>query len=441
VKTNLDLQSRKEAAMPRGFANLHPVFAERALNSELWDVEGTRYIDFTSGISVLNTGHLHPKVKAAVQRQLECFSHTCLQVVPYESAVELAERINRAVPGSTPKKTLFVSTGAEAVENAIKVAKCSTGRSGVIAFAGGFHGRTHYGMALTGKVSPYKRGFGPLSFDVHHAQFPMLFHGISVEDSLESVQALFRHTIEPERVAAIIVEPVQGEGGFYPAPTGFLQAIRELCDRHGIVFVCDEIQTGFGRTGSLFACQHYGVEPDIVTMAKSIAGGFPIAALCGKAHIMDAPDPGGLGGTYAGSPLGVCAALAVLNVIEEENLLERSRHLGALLVKRLQRLVATYPAIIGEVRGLGAMVAVELVSDGDPRKPNADLVKQLLAASRRNGLLLLSCGVNGNVIRFLPALTISDCLLEQGVAILERSFDEVLAKESTVTLAGAKMLV
>jgi 4-aminobutyrate aminotransferase/(S)-3-amino-2-methylpropionate transaminase len=428
LKTNDALQRRKEAAMPRGFANLHPVYADRALNSELWDVEGKRYIDFSSGIAVLNSGHLHPKVIAAVQRQLERFSHTCLQVVPYESAVELAERLNRAAPGPTPKKTLFVTTGAEAIENAVKIAKRSSGRTGVIAFSGGFHGRTHYGMALTGKVSPYKRGFGPLPFDVHHAAFPVPFHNVSTQDSLESIQALFQSAIEPERVAAIVVEPVQGEGGFNPAPIEFMRAIRKLCDDHGIVLICDEIQTGFGRTGTLFACQQFDIEPDIITIAKSLAGGFPLAAVCGKAEIMDAPDPGGLGGTYAGSPVAVCAALAILDVIEEENLLERSRRLGAQLVTRLEALVEKYPAFVGEVRGLGAMVAIELVSDGDSRKPNADLARLVLAASRKKGLLLLSCGLHGNVIRFLPPLTISDVLLGDGMSMLEGAFEEVLAQ-------------
>jgi 4-aminobutyrate aminotransferase/(S)-3-amino-2-methylpropionate transaminase len=426
MKANDALQRRKEAAMPRGFANLHPVYADRALNSELWDVEGKRYIDFASGIAVLNSGHLHPKVIAAVRRQMDRFSHTCLQVVPYESAIVLAERLNRAAPGSTPKKTLFVTTGAEAIENAVKIAKRSTGRSGVIAFSGGFHGRTHYSMALTGKVSPYKRGFGPLSFDVHHAAFPVPFHDISTKDALDSIQALFQSTIEPERVAAMIVEPVQGEGGFNPAPAEFMRAIRQICNHHGIVLICDEIQTGFGRTGTLFACQQLDIEPDIITMAKSLAGGFPLAAVCGKAHIMDAPDPGGLGGTYAGSPIAVCAALAVLDVIEEENILERSRRLGAQLTRRLRSLAEKYPAFVGEVRGLGAMVAIELVSDGDPRRPNADLTKLILASSRRKGLLLLSCGLHGNVIRFLPPLTISDELLGQGMSVLEEAFDEAI---------------
>jgi 4-aminobutyrate aminotransferase/(S)-3-amino-2-methylpropionate transaminase len=434
LATNRELQARKEAAMPRGFANLHPIYADRARDAELWDVEGNRYIDFTSGIGVLNTGHLHPRVLAAVREQLDRFSHTCLQVVPYESAVLLAERLNRAAPGTSPKKTLLVTTGAEAVENAIKIAKCSTRRSEVVAFYGGFHGRTHMGMALTGKVTPYKRGFGSLPLGVHHARFPMPVHGVSVDDALESLEALFRSAIEPEQVAAIVVEPVQGEGGFYPAPAPFMQRLWQVCSGHGIVLICDEVQTGFGRTGRLFATEHYAVEPDIIVMAKGLAGGFPLAGVCGKSSIMDAPEPGGLGGTYAGSPIGTAAALAVLDVIENEGLLERSRRLGATLVERLERLATRRPDIVGEIRSLGAMVAMELLFEGDPKRPATGLTKRVVSAARARGLLLLPCGVHGNVIRLLPPLTIPEALVQEGLGALEAAFDEAV---EPVAPAGA----
>jgi 4-aminobutyrate aminotransferase / (S)-3-amino-2-methylpropionate transaminase / 5-aminovalerate transaminase len=312
------------------------VYVERARNAELWDVEGRRYIDFAGGIAVLNTGHLHPKVQAAVASQLERFSHTCLMITPYESAVELAEKLNRLAPGPTPKKAIFVTTGAEAVENSIKIARAHTGRSGVIAFGGGFHGRTFMAMALTGKVAPYKAGFGPFPGDVFHAPFPIAYHGVSVQQSLDALEHIFKYDIEPARVAAIIIEPVMGEGGFYIAPPEFLQALRRLCDQHGIVLVIDEIQTGFARTGKMFAIEHAGIEADLMTMAKSLAGGFPLAAVVGKANIMDAPGPGGLGGTYAGSPIACAAALAVLDVIEEERLCERAEQIGRTMVGTLR---------------------------------------------------------------------------------------------------------
>jgi 4-aminobutyrate aminotransferase/(S)-3-amino-2-methylpropionate transaminase len=428
LPTNLELQARKDRAMPRGFANLHPVFADRALDAELWDVEGRRYIDFTSGIAVVGTGHLHPRIVAAVRQQLERFTHTCLQVVPYESAVLLAERLNRAAPGPSPKKTLFVTTGAEAIENAVKIAKCHTRRQEVIAFHGGFHGRTHLGMALTGKVSPYKRGFGTLQFGIHHAPFPMPVHGVSTQAALDGLEALFRTAAAPDQVAAIVVEPVQGEGGFYPAPAEFIGALRRICTDHGIVLICDEVQTGFGRTGRLFATEHYPVEPDLIAMAKGLAGGVPLAAVCGKAAIMDAPDPGGLGGTYAGSPLGTAAALAVLEVIEKDGLLERSRRLGRLLVDRVSDLAARRPDVIGEVRSLGAMVAMELFVEADPNRPATELTKRLIAAARGKGLLLLSCGMHGNVIRFLPPLTIPEALVLEGLQVLDAALEESLVR-------------
>ena len=425
MSRNLDLQARRDAAFARGLGNQLPVYVERARNAELWDVEGRRYIDFGSGIAVLNTGHLHPTVQAAVAKQLEAFSHTCLMVTPYATAVELAEALNSLAPGPGPKKTIFVTTGAEAVENAIKIARAHTGRAGVIAFGGGFHGRTFMAMALTGKVAPYKAGFGPFPAEVYHVPFPIGYHGVSVQDSLDALEQVFKYDIEPARVAAIIVEPVLGEGGFYVAPPEFLQSLRAICDAHGIVLIVDEIQTGFARTGRMFAIEHSGIEPDVMTMAKSLAGGFPLAAVVGKAHIMDAPLPGGLGGTYAGSPIACAAALAVLAVIEQEQLCARAAAMGAQMVAALREAQKSLPAI-GEVRNLGAMVAIELVRNGDPHQPDADLAKSLVRHVAGKGLVLLSCGLYGNVIRFLAPLTASPQIVDEGLAIVVESLRELM---------------
>ena len=426
--SNAQWQERKLAAMARGQGNATSVYVERARNAEIWDVEGNRYIDFGTGIAVCNTGHSHPKIVAAVQDQLERFSHTCVMVTPYDTAVRLAEQLNELAPGDTPKKSIFVTTGAEAVENTIKIARAHTGRRGVIAFNGGFHGRTLLAMGLTGKITPYKNLFGPFPGEVYHAPFPIEYHGVSVEDSLKVLKNLFKVDIAPEDVAAIIVEPVQGEGGFYPAPDEFLQALRKICDEHGIVLVMDEIQTGFGRTGRFFASEYAGVEADLMTTAKALAGGFPIAAVVGKAEIMDAPLPGGLGGTYAGSPLGCTAALAVIDVIREEKLVERALEIGARFDARLKALQKKHPQVIGDIRtSRGAMMAIELVKEGKVDKPDADLTKALVGKAAENGLVLLSCGVNGNVIRFLPALTISDELIEEGLDIFEKCLDDLLA--------------
>ena len=424
MPTNEDLARRRAAAVPRGVGNMLQVYADRASNAELWDVEGRRLIDFASGIAVLNTGHLHPKIQAAVGAQLSRLSHACFQVTPYESYVALAERLNSLMPAAGPHKTLFLTTGAEAVENAIKIARYHTRRSAVIAFGGGFHGRTLACMSLTGKVQPYKAGFGPLLPEVFHAPFPMAYHGVSTAHSLAALEHLFKADVDPARVAAIIVEPVQGEGGFYVAPPEFLRALRALCDQHGIVLIIDEIQTGFARTGRMFAIEHSGVEPDLMTVAKSLAGGVPLSAVIGKAPIMDAPLAGGLGGTYAGSPLGCAAGLAVLDVIETEKLCARAERLGSTLLARLSDLQTRWPCI-GEVRGLGAMVAMELVKDCRADAPDADLAKALVQAAGRRGLVLLSCGIYGNVIRFLTPLTIPDGILAEGLAILEAALEDV----------------
>ncbi|MES2263829.1 MAG: 4-aminobutyrate--2-oxoglutarate transaminase [Pseudomonadota bacterium] len=422
---NAELQQRKDAATPRGVGVMCQFYVERALNAELWDVEGRRYIDFAAGIAVLNTGHRHPKIVAAIEQQLGKFTHTCYQVVPYASYVELAERINAITPGSHAKKTAFFSSGAEAVENAIKIARAATGRSAVIAFAGGFHGRTMMGMALTGKVAPYKLGFGPFPAEIYHAPFPVPLHGVSTEQSLQALQGLFKSDVDPSRVAAIILEPVQGEGGFYAAPPEFMRALRALCDQHGILLIADEIQTGFGRTGKLFAMDHYDVLPDLMTIAKSLAGGMPLSAVCGRAEIMDAPAPGGLGGTYAGNPLAIAAAHAVLDVIEEERLCERAAVLGDQLKERVQGLRRAVPQI-ADVRGLGAMVAVEFNRAGT-QEPDMAFAKDVQARALDKGLLLLSCGVYGNVIRFLFPLTISNALMDEALDILESSLRDSAA--------------
>lgn len=412
---NAAIDARRIAATPRGIGIGFPIYAERALNAELWDVEGRRYIDFGSGIAVLNTGHRHPRVVEAIRAQLDRFTHTAYQVVPYESVVSLAERLNKLTPGTHAKKTAFFTTGAEAVENAIKIARAATRRPGVIALGGGFHGRTFMGMALTGKVVPYKTGFGPFPGSIFHVPAPIALHGVSVEDSLRAIDRLFKADIEPEQVAAIILEPVQGEGGFYAAPPEFMRALRRICDSYGILLIADEIQTGFGRTGKWFAMEHYDVVPDLMTMAKSLAGGTPLSAVCGSASIMDAPAPGGLGGTYAANALAIASAHAVLDVIEEEKLCERAQVLGDRLKARLEGLRARVPQI-SDVRGLGAMVAVEFADAHGA--PDPEFTKQVQARARDAGLLLLTCGVHANVVRFLFPLTIEDAVLEEGLGIL-----------------------
>ena len=425
--SNLDWQARKEDAVARGQGNIAPVYIERALGSELWDVEGNRYIDFGTGIAVCSAGHCHPKITAALSEQLNKFSHTCVMVTPYDSSVRLAEKLNELAPGPSKKKTIFVTTGAEAIENTIKIARAHTGRRGVIAFNGGFHGRTMLAMGLTGKITPYKNLFGPFPAELYHAPFPIEYHGISVEDSLKGLDNLFKADIAPSDVAAIIVEPIQGEGGFYAAPVEFLQALRALCDEHGIMLIMDEIQTGFARTGKMFCSEYAGVEADLMTVAKGMANGFPIAAVVGKAEVMDAPLPGGLGGTYAGSPLGCVAGLAMIDVIEEENLANGALHVSEVFDVRLKALQARFPAKIGALRtSHGAMMAMELVNDGDAEKPDAELTKALVGKAYQNGLALLSCGARGNVIRFLPALNISDALINEGMDILENCLQELI---------------
>ncbi|WP_454695503.1 4-aminobutyrate--2-oxoglutarate transaminase [Achromobacter aegrifaciens] len=416
---NQDLNTRRSLATPRGVGVMCDFYAVRAENATLWDANGKEYIDFAGGIAVLNTGHLHPKIKAAVSAQLDNFTHTAYQIVPYEGYVSLAERINRLAPIDGLKKSAFFTTGVEAVENAVKIARSATGRSGVIAFSGSFHGRTMLGMALTGKVAPYKLSFGPMPGDIYHVPFPNATQSISVADSLKALDLLFKCDIDPKRVAAIIIEPVQGEGGFNITPPELMTALRKVCDEHGILLIADEVQTGFGRTGKLFAMEHHSVQADLITMAKSLGGGFPISGVVGRADVMDAPAAGGLGGTYAGNPLAVAAAHAVLDVIAEEKLCERAVALGDKLRAHLEGLRAKVPGI-ADVRGLGSMVAVEL-NDPASGKPDAEAVKRVQARAIEKGLILLSCGVYGNVLRFLYPLTIPDAQFDRALAILSEA--------------------
>ncbi len=422
---NTEMSSRRDTAIARGVGMMTQVYAEKARNAEVWDVEGNRYIDFAAGIAVVNTGHCHPKVMAAVEKQLGAFTHTCHQVMPYANYIELAERLNAKVPGDFEKKTVFVTTGAEAVENAIKVARAATGRPAIIAFGGGFHGRTFMGMSLTGKVVPYKKGFGAMMPDVFHVPFPVELHGHNPSDAMDALTGLFKADLEPGRVAAIIVEPVQGEGGFYPAPAELMRGIRALCDEHGIVMIADEVQTGFARTGNMFAMEGYDVAADITTMAKGLAGGLPLAAVTGRADLMDAADPGGLGGTYAGNPLGVAAAHAVLDVIEEEDLCARANELGSRLKQRLESIRQNTPQLV-DIRGPGFMVAAEF-NTADGTAPDADFANRVRAEALNRNLVLLTCGVYGNVVRFLAPITIQDEVFAEGLDILEASIEAAKA--------------
>ncbi|MFT6676044.1 MAG: 4-aminobutyrate aminotransferase/(S)-3-amino-2-methylpropionate transaminase [Sulfitobacter sp.] len=430
TKTNASLVARREAAVARGVASAAPVFASHAENAELWDVEGNRYVDFAGGIAVLNTGHRHPKVIAAAKAQEDHYTHTSFQVVPYEPYVALAEKLNELAPGDQPKKSLLVTTGAEAVENAVKIARAATGRPGVIAFTGGYHGRTLLTLGMTGKVSPYKKDVGPFPSDIFRAPFPSLRDGITVDDALTGLQNLFLTDAQPERVAAIIIEPVLGEGGYTPVPFEMMQALREICDTHGILLIADEIQAGFGRTGTWFAIEHSGVVPDLITVAKSMAGGYPIAGVIGRADVMDAVIPGGLGGTYGGNPVACAAALAAIEAIQEEGLLARSTALGEHFRARFAEIGARVaPFRMWDIRGLGAMLAVEFVTDFETAAPDAALTKSVVAHALQRGLILLACGMHGNALRIMVPLTASDAIIDEGIAIFEDALAAALAEQ------------
>ncbi len=422
MSNNASLLQRRNAAVPRGVGTAMPIFAARACNAELWDVDGRRFIDFAAGIAVLNVGHCHPRVLAAAHAQLDQFTHTAFQVAAYESYVALAERLNTLAPINGEAKTILFSTGAEAVENAIKIARKATGRSAVIAFSGGFHGRSFMAMALTGKTAPYKRGFGPMPGGVFHAPFPIAHQGITVEDSLRALQQIFKADVAADEVAAIIIEPVQGEGGFHVAPAALMQALRLLCDAHGIVLIADEVQSGFARTGKLFGIEHSGITPDLITVAKSLAGGFPLSGVIGRAAVMDAVDPGGLGGTYAGSPLACAAALAVLDVIEDEGLSARAQALGKSVVEQLHAFaVRTDLRPIGHVRALGSMIAFDLLDARGSNEVDPAATQAVIKRAHAFGLILLGCGAQGEAIRILFPLTIEDAVLAEGMALLEKA--------------------
>jgi 4-aminobutyrate aminotransferase/(S)-3-amino-2-methylpropionate transaminase len=420
-KTNEQLMARRQAAVAQGVSQIHPLFIERAENATVWDVEGREYIDFAGGIAVLNTGHLHPKVKAAVQAQLDDFSHTCFMVLAYESYVEVCEKLNQLVPGDFAKKTALFTSGSEAVENAVKVARAYTKRAGVIAFTSGYHGRTIAALALTGKVAPYSKGMGLMSANVFRAEFPCELHGVSEDAAMASIERIFKNDAEPNDIAAIILEPVQGEGGFYAATPSFMKRLRELCDTHGIMLIADEVQTGAGRTGTFFAMEQMGVAADITTFAKSIAGGFPLSGITGRAEVMDAITAGGLGGTYGGSPLACAAALAVIEVFEQEKLLERANTLGKHIKASITTMQSKYNQI-AEVRGLGAMIAIELMENGQPAP---QYCPKVLLEARNRGLILLSCGTYGNVLRVLVPLTAPDAQVDAGLAIMDEVFNVV----------------
>ncbi|MBS1303860.1 4-aminobutyrate--2-oxoglutarate transaminase [Loktanella sp. SALINAS62] len=430
AQSNAELLKRRQAAVPRGVASAAPVFASFAENAEVWDVEGNRYVDFVGGIAVLNTGHRHPRVVAAAKAQEDLYTHTSFQVMPYAPYIELAERLNELAPGDHAKKTLLVTTGAEAVENAVKIARAATGRPGIIAFTGGYHGRTLLTLGMTGKISPYKKDVGPFPSDIYRAPFPSQRDGISVQDALTGLRNLMLTDAQPERIAAIIIEPVLGEGGYTPVPFEMMQALRALCDQHGIMLIADEIQAGFGRTGKWFAIEHSGVVPDLITVAKSLAGGYPLAGVIGRAEVMDAMIPGGLGGTYGGNPVACAAALAAIDVIAEEGLLERSTALGDHFKVKFAEIGArSAPYRMWDIRGLGGMVAVEFVTDFATATPDADLTKRVVAHALDRGLLLLSCGLHGNALRIMVPLTASDAIIEEGLAIFEAALQAAVAEQ------------
>jgi 4-aminobutyrate aminotransferase/(S)-3-amino-2-methylpropionate transaminase len=420
MTNNADLAARRTAAVARGIGHATTLYAGRAENAELWDADGNRFIDFAGGIAVLNTGHRHPKVQAAALKQMDSFTHTAFQVVPYESYIALAEKVNALAPIDGPAKCAFFTTGSEAVENAVKIARCHTKRDGIIAFTGGFHGRTALTSALTGKVVPYKKDLGPQQPGIYHLPFPVESHGIDTDDTLKMLDYLFKADIAPDAVAAIIIEPVQGEGGFLITPPELMRALRKKCDEHGILLIADEVQTGFGRTGKLFAMENYDVKPDLMTMAKSLAGGYPLSGVVGRAEVMDAPVVGGLGGTYGGNPVACAAALAVLEVIETEKLLDAANRQGAKLKAKLEALALRNDIVpMAAIRGLGAMIAFDIVTERGSQTPDAATTKAVTTKAQANGLILLSCGVYANTIRLLAPLTASDDILDEGLAKLE----------------------
>jgi 4-aminobutyrate aminotransferase/(S)-3-amino-2-methylpropionate transaminase len=418
--TESELAELRSRYVPRGITSAHPITVDRARGSELWDVSGKRYVDFAGGIGVMNVGHAHPRVMQAVKEQLDRATHTSFQVVHYESYLRLAERLCEVAPIAGAKKAIFFSTGAEAIENAVKIARAATGRPAVISFRGGFHGRTLLALSLTGSVQPYKQDFGPYAAEIYQSPFPYVYRGWNAEAALADLNNLLESEVGPKRVAAIVIEPVLGEGGFVPAPLDFMRGLRELTERHGILLVVDEIQTGFGRTGKFFAIEHSGVQPDLITVAKSLAAGFPLSGVVGKADLMDAPDPGGLGGTFGGNPIACAAGLAVMDIMRDEKLPQRAARIGSVVEERMQSWAKDHQ-LIGDVRAVGAMAGLELVRDRKTKEPADKETAKILAAAREKGLIILRCGVHHNVIRTLMPLTIPDDQLEEGLDILGAS--------------------
>lgn len=418
------MEKRKEY-IPLGVYNLAPLVAKKAEGAVLEDLDGNKYLDFVGGIGVLNVGHNAPEVVNAIKKQAEELIHTCFHVAAYEPYIELAEKLSKLSPGPTPKKTMFANSGAEAVENAIKIAKKYTGKSAIIAFDYAFHGRTLMTMSLTSKVKPYKFGFGPFAPEVYKAPYAYCYRcpfGLEYSECnlkcVENFAEIFKRDIPAEEVAAVILEPVQGEGGFISPPKEFIQGVKKVCEENDILLIADEVQTGFARTGTFFAVEDYGIEPDIITTAKSIAGGMPLSAVIGKKEIMDAPQPGEIGGTYGGNPLSCAAALAVLDIIEKDKLVERSNKLGELMKIRLEEMQKKY-SIIGDVRGKGFMQAVELVKDKETKEPAVEMKSKIIEECLNNGLILVGAGLHSNVIRFLAPISITEAQMEEGLDILE----------------------
>ncbi|MGR9263701.1 aspartate aminotransferase family protein [Rhizobium leguminosarum] len=421
MSKNQALLARRQAAIPAGAASAYSIFVNRALGSEVWDEDGKHYVDFAAGIAVMNVGHQHPKVTEAVSRQLSRYAHVAYPVQAYEPYIEVCERLNKAAPIEDATSVLF-STGAEATENAVKIARIATGRPGIVAFTGSFHGRTNLALSLTGKVAPLRTNYAHFQPGIFHVPFPVPAHGMSEEDSLKALDYLFKSSISPDQVAAIIIEPIQGEGGYYQAPPAFVRRLREICDQNGILLIADEIQSGFARTGRFFAIEHCGVEPDLIPVGKAIGGGLPLAGVVGRRAVMDKAQPGSLGGTYAGNPLSCAAALAVFDLIEEEGLLERSHTVGGKLKAALERIAARNDLVpMGAIRGVGAMIAFEIFKERGGNVPDPDATKAVANRAREEGLLVLPCGYWGNTIRIAPALTIDDKTLEEGVARLTRA--------------------
>ncbi|MDF0751438.1 4-aminobutyrate--2-oxoglutarate transaminase [Marinobacter sp. 71-i] len=422
--TNKELQALKERYVAAGAASPNEQFADHATNAELWDADGKRMIDFAGGIGVLNIGHRHPKVVEAVKGQLDKLMHTCQTVIPYEGYVKLAQKLSEVVPVKGHAKVMLANSGAEALENAMKIARAATGKTNVICFDGGYHGRTFYTMAMNGKAAPYQTDFGPMPGTVFRAPYPVPYHGVSEDEALRGLKMAMKADSPGSDTAAIVIEPVLGEGGFYAAPASFLKAIRKICDENDILMIADEVQSGFGRTGKMFAIEHSGVEPDMITMAKSMADGMPISAIVGTDKVMDSSGPNSLGGTYTGSPTACAAALAVFDVFKEEDILGKSRRLGDKLRKRFDQWQEQFPHV-DNVRNLGPMAAIELVSDKTSKEPRADLAAAVTKKAKENGLILLSCGMYGNTLRFLMPVTIEDNILEEGLAIVEQALKEV----------------